>query len=202
MKLFYAPGTCSLAPHILLRETAAEFQLERVDLKRRQTASGERLDVTNPKGKVPVLETDDGSLLTEGAVIAQYVAERAAARRLLPAPGDPARYRVLEWQTFVTTELHKSYSPLFHPALDAASKQVFAADLRRKYEWVDARLAGADYLTGPEFTVADAYLYAVSRWAPAVGVEIGDLPDLQACLARIAARPAVQAALEAEGLRA
>lgn len=201
MKLYYAPGTCSLAPHILLRETAAAFTLERVDLKRRQ-ASGSDLDAINPKGKVPILETDDGSLLTEGAVIAQYIAERAEVRRLLPAPGGLARYRVLEWQTFVTTELHKTYSPLFHSTLDAASKQVFAAELRRKYEWVDSRLVGSDYLTGPEFTVADAYLYAVSRWAPAVRVEIGDLRNVQACLARIAARPAVRAALEAEGLRA
>jgi glutathione S-transferase len=200
MKLYFAPGTCSLSPHILLRETEADFTLEKVDLKTKQTASGSDFLAINPKGKVPVLELADGTRLTEGAIVAQYIAELAGARELLPDRGDPARYRVLEWQTFVTTELHKTYSPLFNPALDVVSKQVFAAELRKKYEWVDARLEGSDYLTGARFTVADAYFYAVTRWARLVGIELGDLPNLQATIARISQRPMVRTALAFEGL--
>lgn len=202
MKLYYAPGACSLSPHILLRETGLPFTLEHVDLATKTAGPGEDFLGVNPKGKVPVLEITPGTRLTEGAVIAQYIVERAGSRELLPPGDDPARYRVLEWQTFVTTELHKTFSPLFNPSVDSAGKRVFATELRRKFEWVNGCLEDSEYLTGPVFTVADAYLYVVSRWARLVGLEIGDLSNLQATLARIGGRPAVRAALETEGLPA
>lgn len=201
MKLYFAPGTCSLSPHILLRETGIPFALERVDLHAQKLADGQAFHNINPKGKVPVLETPNGEVLTEGAVIAQYIAESAGESGLLPPPGTLARYRVLEWQTFVTTELHKTYGPLFNPAVDASAKPVFVRELRRKYEWIDSQLIDNDYLAGEHFTVADAYLYVVSRWAALVGVKIDDLTNLGRYLARISARPAVQAALRAEGLK-
>ncbi len=202
MKLYYAPGACSLSPHILLRETGAKFSLARVDLGRHQVESEGELEMVNPKGKVPVLELDDGQRLTEGAVIAQYIAEQAGALELLPAHGDPARYRVLEWQTFVTTELHKGFGPLFKAALEANVKQLFADELLHKFRWVDSQLAQRDYLAGSTFSVADAYLYTVAGWARMVGPDLSGLAALADYLARIAARPAVRAALEAEGLSA
>lgn len=202
MKLYYAPGTCSLVPHIVLRETGADFSLARVDLRRHRIDDAGDLHAVNPKGKVPVLELADGQRLTEGPVIAQFIAEQAAANDLLPPAGDPARYRVLEWQAYVSSELHKVYSPLFNPALDDGAKQVFLAELGRKFAWLDAQLAGRDYLTGPRFTLADAYLFTVAGWSRLVGPDLGDLPHLQAYLARIAARPAVREAMRTEGLAA
>ncbi len=201
MKLYHAPGACSLAPHILLRETGLPFTLAKVDTATHTLAGGEDFYAINPKGQVPVLELDDGQRLTEGPVIAQYIAERAGAAALLPAAGLP-RYRVLEWQNYISTELHKSFTPLFNPALDAGAKKVIAGLLRRKFEWVDGRLAGSTWLAGEQFTVADPYLFTVSLWARHVGLEIADLPHLSALRARIAERPAVREALKAEGLPA
>lgn len=151
---------------------------------------------------MPLLELEDGTRLSEGPVIAQYLADRAGATTLMPAPGALARYRVLEWQNYITSELHKSFTPLFHADLDASAKQTLAGLLRKKLEWVDSQLAGKNHLTGESFTAADAYLFVVLGWTKVVGLEIGDLPNLQAFLRRVAARPAVKAALRAEGLRA
>lgn len=201
MKLFFSPGACSLAPHIVLREAGGDFSLEKVDLAQHVTASGADYYRINPKGQVPFLQLDDGSFLSEGPVIAQYIADQAAPNSpLLPAVGSMARYRVVEWQSYITSELHKGFSPLFNPAFDAAAKATHAGLLRKKFGWVDSQLTATGYLTGEDFTVADAYLFTVAGWASYVAMDLSDLPGLQAFLARVAARPAVQAALKAEGL--
>jgi glutathione S-transferase len=200
MKLFFSPGACSLAPHIVLRESGADFSLDQVDIPNHRTASGADYYSITPKGQVPLLQLDDGSTLSEGAIIAQYIADHAGATSLLPAAGSTARYRVMEWQNYIGSELHKSFSPLFNPAFDAAAKTIHAGLLRKKFEWVDTKLAGTDYLTGSDFTVADAYLFTVTGWSKMVALDLSDLAHLQAFLARVAARPAVQAALKAEGL--
>ena len=200
MKLFFSPGACSLAPHIVLRESGAAFTLEKVDTQKHLTATGVDYYSITPKGQVPLLQLDDGSTLSEGPIITQYIADQAAATGLLPAAGSMARYRVMEWQNFITSELHKGFSPLFNPAFDAAAKGIQAGLLRKKFDWVDSKLAGKNYLTGDDFTVADAYLFTVSGWAKMVALDLSDLAHLQGFLARVAARPAVQAALKAEGL--
>lgn len=200
MKLYFSPAACSLAPHILLRETGLPFELVKVDTARHVAADGQDFHAINPKGQVPVLELADGTRLTEGPVIAQYIADQAGATRWMPAAGTLARYRVMEWQNYIGTELHKSFTPLFHADLDDAAKATLAGLLRKKLVWLDARLGHGPYLTGEPFTAADAYLFVVLGWARFVGLEIGELPHLQAFLQRVAARPAVRAALHAEGL--
>lgn len=207
MKLYFAPGACSLAVHIALREAALPFTLERVDTTSHTTETGADFHAVNSRGQVPVLEFGDGQRMTEGAVIAQYVADQANAGNLIPSAGSLPRYRVLEWQNYVGTELHKAYTPLFNPALDAQAKRTLVAVLRGKYEWLDARLrelsaTGHDFLTGASFTVADAYLFTVSRWARFVDLDLSGLPSLHAYLARVGERDAVRAALQAEGLAA
>jgi glutathione S-transferase len=200
MKLYYAPAACSLAPHIVLREAGLPFTLEKVDTARHRTADGGDFYALNPKGQVPLLELSDGTRLTEGPVIAQFIADRAEAMSLMPAAGTVERYRVMEWQNYITSELHKSFTPLFHNDVDANAKQALAAVLRKKLEWLDGQLAGRDYLTGDTFTAADAYLFVVLGWAAFVKLDIADLAHLQAFIARVAARPAVRDAMQAEGL--
>lgn len=200
MKLYYSPGACSLAPHILLHETGLPFTPVRVDLKAHKTPEGNDYYAINPKGAVPVVEIDGGERLTEGSVIAQWICDQAKRTDLMPAAGTLARYRVMEWQNYVTAELHKGYSPLFRADFNEEGKSWFRAALRKKYEWVDSKLSGKDYLTGADFTAADAYLYAVTRWASRVAVEVSNLTSLQAFMQRVTERKAVQAALEAEGL--
>ena len=199
MKLYFSPGACSLAPHIVLRESGIEAVLERVNLGRHVTSDGADFYAINPKGQVPTLETIDGAILTEGPVIAQFIAERAGASALLPAIGTMARYRVLEWQNYITSELHKSFTPLFNPDFDVKAKALHVQLLRKKFVWVDSNLAGNAYLTGSDFTIADAYLFTVTRWTEHVGVDVSDLANLKRFLAAVSARPAVQAALTAEG---
>ena len=200
MKLYHSPGACSLAPHIVLREAGLPFTLEKVDLAKHVTADGTNYYSINPKGSVPFLELDDGSTLSEGPIITQYVSDKAGNTTLMPAAGTLARYRVMEWQNYITSELHKSFSPLFSPAFDATAKGVHAQLLRKKYEWVDSQLEGKTFLTGENFTAADAYLFTVTNWSRIVKLDLSDLPHLQGFLARVAARPAVQEALKAEGL--
>jgi glutathione S-transferase len=199
-KLYYAPGACSLAPHIVLREAGAAFTLEKVDTGTHRRADGSDYYAINPKGQVPVLELDDGTRLTEGPIVSQFIADRAGAVALMPSAGSLARYRVMEWQNYVTSELHKSFTPLFHGGLDATAKKTLAGVLRKKLEWVDEQLAGKAYLTGDAFTAADAYLFVVLNWAKFVQIDIADLKHIGAFMTRVAARPAVQAALKAEGL--
>lgn len=198
MKLYYAPGACSLAPHIVLREAGLPFELVRVDTGSHRTEVGDDFYAINPKGQVPLLELEDGERLSEGPVIAQYIADRAQRTDLMPAPGSLARYRVLEWQNYVTSELHKSFTPLFSPEVNAAAKAVISRLLRKKFEWVDSKLAGQGFLTGAEFTAADPYLFTVAGWARHVGLALTDLAHLQAFLERVAARPAVAKAQRAE----
>ena len=200
MKLYYAPGACSLAPHIVLREAGLPFSLHKVDTARHVLADGADFHTINSKGQVPVLELDDGTRLTEGPVIAQFIADHARTTSLMPAAGTLARYRVQEWQNYITSELHKSFTPLFHADLDASAKKVLAAVLRKKLQWLDSQLAGRRFLTGETFTAADAYLFVVLGWARHVQIDLSDLSHVQAFLAHVAARPAVREALKAEGL--
>jgi glutathione S-transferase len=202
MKLYYSRGACSLAPHIILRETGLPFQLERVDLTKHQLASGEDYYKINARGQVPLLELDDGQKITEGPVITQYLAERAGRKDLLPPSGELDRYRVLEWQNFITSELHKSYSPLFSKDYPEEAKSITRRALRKKYEWVSQQLNGRDYTTGNNFTVADAYLFTVTNWAKGVDLNLSDLDALQAFQKRVANRPAVIEAIRAEELNA
>ncbi|MFZ6745689.1 glutathione transferase GstA [Undibacterium sp. JH2W] len=201
MKLYFSPGACSLSPHIILREAGLAFTLKKVDTSTHKTVDGLDFFSINPKGQVPTMEMDDGQILTEGSIIAQYIAERAENRELLPASG-MARYRVLEWQNYITSELHKSFAPLFDPAMNAEGKTLIAGLLRKKFAWINSRLEGQTYLTGDTFTVADAYLFTVSGWSKYVNLDISDFAHLQNFLARVKTRPHVQAALKAEGLPA
>jgi glutathione S-transferase len=201
MKLYYSPGTCSLATHIVLRESESVFELARVDTARHTLADGMDYHSINPKGLVPVLELADGERLTEGPVIAQYIADQSGRAELMPKAGALARYRVMEWQNFITSELHKTYAVLFSPTLSAEAKAPFAESLLKKYTWVDASLAAkSPYLTGADFTAADAYLFAVTRWAPFVHIDLSRLPNLQAYMGRVATRASVREAMKIEGL--
>jgi glutathione S-transferase len=200
MKLYYAPGACSLSPHIVLREAGLDFELEKVNLKTKVTESGADFTQVNPKGQVPTLRLDDGEVLTEGPVIVQYIADRRPAAGLAGAAGTMARYRVLEWLNLITSELHKGFSPLFRPNTPDAYKEIARANLAAKFDALDTHLAGRQYLTGDAFTVADAYLFTVCRWGRLTGIDIAGWPNLAAYVARVAARPHVQAALAAEGL--
>ncbi|MBI3899261.1 MAG: glutathione transferase GstA [Gammaproteobacteria bacterium] len=200
MKLYYTPGLCSLAPHIILREAELPFSLERVDTNTHKTEHGVDYYTINSKGQTPLLELDNGERLSEGAIIAQYISDNAGNHHLMPAAGSMARYRVMEWQNFITTELHKGYAPLFNPDVDAPNKAILTAALHKKFEWISNQLHGKSYLTGDSFTAADAYLFVVTGWAKFVGLDLSDLTELQSFLKRVAARPAVRAALKAEGL--
>jgi glutathione S-transferase len=202
MKLYFSPGACSLATHIVATEAGVAVSLEKVDTRRHVTADGVDYYTINPKGQVPLLQLEDGSTLSEGSVIAQYLADQAQARSLMPAPGTIARYRVMEWQNYIASELHKGYSPMFSAKFDANAKATFAGLLRQKYEWINAQLAGKNYLTGDEFTAADAYLFTVTNWSKHVKLDLSDLANVQAFLARVAARPAVLKAMQEEGLLA
>lgn len=197
MKLYFSPHTCSLSPHILLQETGTAYTLQRVDLKSHLTDAGEDYYAINARGQVPLLILPNGEQLTEGPIISQYIVEQAGATDLLPTAG-LARYRVLEWQNYISTELHKSFSPLFNPEFNAEAKQTVKSLLRKKYEWLNMRLAERTFLTGEEFTIADSYLFVVTNWAEAVGLDISDLTHIQKFLANIAERPSVREALKAE----
>ena len=200
MKLYYSPGACSLSPHIVLREAGLPFELVLASTKTKKLADGSDYNLINPKSQVPALELNDGQRLTEGPVIVQYIADQAPASGLAPAAGTMARYRVMEWLNFITSELHKGFAPLFNPAMVADAKPIFAANLLARLTWVDTQLEGKSYLTGDTFTVADAYLFVVTNWTKFVGIDISGLKNLGAFMGRVAARPAVQAALKAEGL--
>jgi glutathione S-transferase len=199
MKLYSAQGTCSLTANILLQETKLPFELIKVDIKAHKTESGVDYYSINPKGYVPYLEIAPGDYLSEGPVIAQYIADQAGREDLMPKAGTRKRYAVMEWQAYVSSELHKSYSPLFNPNFDEATKKLFLAALRKKYEWVSGQLKGKQYLTGDNFTAADAYLFVVTRWSKAVGLDVSDLGELQAFMQRVSDRPAVKEALAAYG---
>jgi glutathione S-transferase len=200
LKLYYSPGACSLSPHIVLREAGLPFELALASTKTHKLADGTDYYTINPKGYVPLLELADGQRLSEGPVIVQYIADQVPASQLAPPAGTMARYRLMEWLNFITSELHKGFSPLFNPATPEEYKQLARARLAERLAWVDAQLEGRDYLMGETFTVADAYLFTVAGWGKYVGLDISSLARLSGYMGRVAARPAVQAALKAEGL--
>ncbi|MEQ9720813.1 glutathione transferase GstA [Yersinia alsatica] len=198
MKLFYKPGACSLSPHIVLREAGLDFSIESVDLTTKKTETGEDYLSINPKGQVPALLLDDGSLLTEGVAIVQYLADKVPDRHLIAPSGTLSRYHAIEWLNFVATELHKGFSPLFNPKTPEEYKAIARERLDKQFSYVDSVLAQHDYLLGKKFSVADAYLFTVTRWANALKLEIKQRSHLDKFMARVAERPAVKAALAAE----
>ena len=200
MKLYYYPGACSLAPHIVAREAGIAFTLEKVDLANRTTETGANFATVNPKGYVPALGLQDNSVLTEASAIIQYLADSQPAAALAPAHGSMERYRLLEWLGFISTEIHKGFGPLWNPATPDAVKAATKERLASRFAYLDGKLSAQPFLLGDKFTIADAYLFTVVNWTNFHGIDISSFPNLQAFQARIASRPAVQQALEAEGL--
>jgi glutathione S-transferase len=200
MKLYFSPGSCSLSPHIVLREAGANFELEQVNNQEKKTKSGKDYWTVNPKGQVPCLELDNGDKLTEGPVIVQYVADQKPAAGLAGAAGTMERYRIQEWLNFTTSELHKTFGPIFRPTTPDAFKDISRANLGKRFDWIDQQLAGKQYLMGDKFSIADAYMFTVMRWSPRVNIDISKWPNIKAYVDRVAARPKVQEALKAEGL--
>ena len=201
MKLFYKPGACSLASHITLRESGKDFTLIGVDLMHKRMENGDDFLAVNPKGQVPALLLDDNTLLTEGVAIMQYLADSVADRQLLAPVGTINRYKTLEWMNFIVTELHKGFTPLFRPDTPEDYKPTVRALLDKKLAYIDESLAGAQWISGARFTIADAYLFTVLRWAFAVKMDMAGYKNIADYMARVAARPAVAAALAAEGLK-
>jgi len=204
MKLYYAPGTCSLSPHIVAREAGLPIALERVDIGKvpHRTEAGADFGAINPKGYVPLLVLDDGAPLTEGVAMVQYLADLAPQSGLAPPAGTIARYRLQEWLTFISSELHKMFSPwLFHPEHGELAASVARAKIAQRLAFLDAHLATHPYLLGETFTVADAYAFTIVGWAKPARIDLSSYRHLQDYMARIAARPKVQEALAAEGLR-
>jgi glutathione S-transferase len=200
MKLYYLPGACSLSPHIALREAGLAFDLEKLDRKTGTTASGEAYRDINPPGYVPALRLDDGEVLTEGPAIVQYIADRAPEKKLAPPAGTMERYRLQSWLNFVATEIHRSFTPLFNPAMPEETKAFFRERLLQRIGHVNARLAGRDYLMGDQLTVADIYLFVTMSWTKPTKIDLTSFPNVLAFMKRVGARPSVQAALKAEGL--
>jgi glutathione S-transferase len=201
MKLYYSQGACSLAPHIVLREAGLAFELEKVDTATKRTAGGEDYLALNPNGYVPALEIEPGLVLTEGPAIMQFIADKAPAAQLAPGAGSLERYQLQSWLNFITSEIHKGFSPLFKPAMPDAAKALFVEQLGQRFDFVERRLAQHDYLVGERFTVADAYLFVTTNWAGYLNISLERWPAINAFRARVAARPAVQAAMAAEGLK-
>jgi glutathione S-transferase len=200
MKLYYSPGVCSLSPHIVLREAGLDAELIKVDIHAHVLEDGSDFHAINPRGYVPILVLDNGEQLSEGPAIVQYLADLAPTSKLAPAAGTMARYRLQEWLNFITSEIHKAFTPLFTPGTPEETKTTYKARLASRFSYVNDQLAGKQYLMGDDFTVADAYLFTVTRWSGNVGVDYSSLPHLVAYMDRVAARPAVQAAMKAEGL--
>lgn len=200
MKLYFTPGACSLSPHIALREAGLPFEVDQVDLASKRTKSGADYWTINPKGYVPALQLDDGQLLTEAATIVQYIADKKPEAKLAPPAGTGERYRLQEWLNFIATELHKGLSPLFTPNVPEAWQKVVKERIAARFDFLTKRLAGKPYVMGESFTVADGYLFTILNWTNFVKIDLGKWPALKAYQERIGARPAVQAALKAEGL--
>lgn len=198
MKLFYSPNACSLAPHIVLRELGLPFDLIKVDLQQHLTELGEDFYLLNKKGQVPVLQLEDGSFLTEGAVISQFLVDQFEHRDLLAEINTVERYQTLSWMNFIAAEIHKAYSPFFHESYGEDSKTIFSTILNKHYAWVDQQLDGQNYLMGSNFTIADIYLFVVTRWADFIGLDLGHFIHLTAFMQRIARRQTVQDAIAAE----
>ena len=200
MKLYFAPGACSLSPHIVARELGLPVQLQKVNTKDKSMEGGGDFWKVNPRGYVPVLELDNGERLTEGPAIVQYLADQKPEAGLAPKNGTMERYHLQEWLNFLTSEVHKQFSPLFKPNTPEDYKPVARENLAGRFDWIEQQLAGKDYLTGKAFSVADAYLFVLLGWTKFTGIDLARWPNLQAFHARVGARPKVQEALRAEGL--
>ncbi|EMF0716330.1 glutathione transferase GstA [Citrobacter freundii] len=200
MKLFYKPGACSLASHITLRESGKDFTLDGVDLMKKRLENGDDFFAVNPKGQVPALLLDDGTLLTEGVAIMQYLADTVPDRQLLAPTSSLSRYKTLEWLNFIATELHKGFTPLFRPDTPEEYKPTVRALLEKKLQYVNESLKDNPWICGQRFSIADAYLFTVLRWVYAVKLNMEGLNHIEAYMARMTERPAVAAALKAEGL--
>ncbi|RCL02093.1 MAG: glutathione S-transferase [Candidatus Tokpelaia sp. JSC189] len=200
MKLFYTPGACSLAPHIVLYEACLEFDSVKVSLKDHTTEDGINFYQINPLGYVPLLVLDDGGQLTEGPAIVQYLADQAPEKNLAPSNGTIARYRLQSLLNFISSELHKGYSPLFNPATPKEYKSIAIEKLKNRYNWIEEKLDTSPWLTGGNFTVADVYLFVVTNFAKVVKVDLTSFVNLSSFMQRVNARSAVQAALKAESL--
>jgi glutathione S-transferase len=200
MKLYYAPGACSLSPHIALLEAGLPHDLVKVDLRAKKLENGDDFLAVNPKGQVPALALESGELVTEGPIIVQMIADKAG-KGLAPARDSAERYKLLEWLNYITTELHKNLGPMFSPVLKDDAKAFFKDRTMGKFKYLETALAGRDYLMGNQFTVADGYLFTMLMWATdRLGFDLSDMPNLTAYKARVAARPKVQEALKKEGL--
>ena len=200
MKLYFSPGACSLSPHIALREAGLPFELVQVDLHKHTLEDGSELAKINPKGYVPVLQLDDGGVLTEGPAIVQYIADQAPSASLAPVYGSMERYRMMEWLNYITSEVHKQFSPLFNPNANDQTKGFARSALEQRFNYLSEVLWDQPYLLGEDFSVADCYLFTVLGWTKSIGIDLGQWPVLNAYAKRIAERPAVQAAMRAEGL--
>ena len=200
MKLYYSPGACSLSPHIALLEAGLPYDLVKVDLKAKNLENGDDYLKVNPKGQVPALALDNGELVTEGPVIVQLIADKAAGKNLAPTRDSAERYKLQEWLNYITGELHKNFSPMFSPVLADDAKAFFKDRLMGKFKYLDGVLAGRDYLMGKQFTVADGYLFTMLAWADRMKFDLSAMPNLLAYKARVGARPMVQQALTKEGL--
>lgn len=201
MKLYYTPGVCSLAPHIVMRETNTPVSLVKTDIRdTKTTEDGADYRATNPLGYVPALELDDGTILTEVPAIVQYIADKAGATDLAPANGTMDRYRMQAWLSYAGTELHRNFTPLFNAAMPDAAKQIFRERLATRFAHLDKHFKANDYLMGSKYTLPDAYVFVVLRWTKPLAIDLTQYPALEAYRSRIAGRPAVQAALQAEGL--
>lgn len=200
MKLYYSPGVCSLSPHIILRETNTPFELIKTDIRAKTVEGGGDFRSVNPNGYVPALALDDGTLITEGPAITQYIADKAGATTLAPPNGTLERTKLQTWLNFVSTEIHKGFSPLFNPQMPEEAKTIFRQKLQDRFSFLDKHLATNTYLMGENFTLPDAYLFVTLRWGKAMGLDPAGYPNLGAYFKRVEARPAVQAAMKAEGL--
>ncbi len=200
MKLYYAPGACSLAAHIVAREAGLSFDLDKVDLGKKQTEGGEDYTKVNPKGYVPALRLDDGQILTEASIIVQYLADQKPQSGLAPKAGTMERYRLMEWLNFVSSEIHKSYGPLWKPDTPEAAKQSAKDLLGQRFDYLADTLGAKPYLMGDAFSVADAYLFTVLNWTHIHNIDLGKWPALKDYMARIGERPMVKEAMKTEGL--
>jgi glutathione S-transferase len=200
MKLYYSAGACSLSPHIALEEAGLAYEAISAPTKTKQLPDGSDFRQVNPLGYVPYLVLPDGTGLAEGPAIVQYIADQVPAKKLAPPNGTLARYQLQSWLNFIGTELHKGFSPLFNPAMPDEAKQLAKDKLAERLKHVDAQLAGRQYLMGDDFSVADGYLFTVTNWAKPMQIDLSSYPNLVAYRERVAARPAVQAAMKAEGL--
>ncbi|HUQ28895.1 MAG TPA: glutathione transferase GstA [Usitatibacter sp.] len=200
MKLYYSPGACSLSPHIVAREAGIDLQLEKVDTKSHTFNGGSDYYKVNPKGYVPALEIKAGDVLTEGPAIVQYLGDQKPQSGLVPAAGTSERYRLQEMLGYINSEIHKAYSPLWNSKTGAEAADAAREYLKKRYKYLDEKLGASEYLLGNKFTAADAYLFTVTNWAGHVKLDLSGLANVQAFQKRVAARPAVQAAMKAEGL--